>query len=542
VLPFRRTPANILARGLEYSPAGLVKGLTYDLAKVKSGDMTAAEAIDNISAGLTGTGLVALGYFLAQAGLISGGGSGNEEKDQMEDLMGGQNYALSVGDKNYTLDWLAPEAMPFFVGVELFNLLTDKTEGSGRTLNDITEAMKSISEPMMEMSMLSGVQDLLESISYSDKPIWGIISSAATNYATQLIPTILGQIERVGENERQTTYINRDGILTNNLQYTIGKAMNKTPGEFSQIPYIDAWGRTEDSGTTGGKVVNNMLAPYYSSERVETEADKEIMRLLDAGYTGVAPDRVKQSYEVTYKDNPEDKDAPNQSRYMTADEYVEFSKIKGQTSLDIVSEMIGTDLYSKMTDEEKANAIKLAYEYANHIASSKITDGKHVMDKKHELAQTADKELGVSEAEYLLLCEKYGTESVNGDNVRKAYNDGMEVEDFLSYTTGKKAYNTDGKQGCTTKETSAAIKGSGLSRDEQTTLWLIENPEWGEKAADAGVSASVYVDFKVATIGKSKKEDILKAINRMGISKAQKDKLYYAAGYAESKIAEAPWR
>jgi hypothetical protein len=131
---------------------------------------------------------------------------------------------------------------------------------------------------------------------------------------------------------------------------------------------------------------------------------------------------------------------------------------------------------------------------------------------------------------------------VNGDNVRKAYNDGMEVEDFLSYTTGKKAYNTDGKQGYTTKETSAAIKGSGLSRDEQTTLWLIENPEWGEKAADAGVSASVYVDFKVATIGKSKKEDILKAINRMGISKAQKDKLYYAAGYAESKIAEAPWR
>ena len=31
VLPFKRTPANILVRGMEYSPAGLAKPLTYDL-------------------------------------------------------------------------------------------------------------------------------------------------------------------------------------------------------------------------------------------------------------------------------------------------------------------------------------------------------------------------------------------------------------------------------------------------------------------------------------------------------------------------------
>ena len=38
ILPFRKTPANILARGLEYSPAGIIKSLTYDLHKVKQGE------------------------------------------------------------------------------------------------------------------------------------------------------------------------------------------------------------------------------------------------------------------------------------------------------------------------------------------------------------------------------------------------------------------------------------------------------------------------------------------------------------------------
>lgn len=40
VLPFKRTPANILVRGAEYSPLGLAKALTYDLRQVQQGKMT----------------------------------------------------------------------------------------------------------------------------------------------------------------------------------------------------------------------------------------------------------------------------------------------------------------------------------------------------------------------------------------------------------------------------------------------------------------------------------------------------------------------
>ena len=547
VLPFRRTPANILARGLEYSPAGLVKGLTADLVKVHKGEMTAAEAIDNISAGLTGTALVAFGFFLAKQGRVTGGESGSEEEKEMRDLTGGQNYAITFGDKNFTLDWLAPEAMPFFVGVELYNQLADKDNGTGRAMEDGWKAIGSIAAPVMEMSMLSGVQDLLESISYADgiEMIPAILSTAATNYVSQAFPTLFGQIERVGEKERQTTFVDRTSMLTNDMQYTLGKVMNKAPGEFQQIPYIDAWGRTEESGTAGEKIVGNMLAPWYSSKENVTEADKEIMRLLDAGYTGVAPDRVSQSYKVTYKDDPKNEEEDSKSRLMTADEYVEFATIKGQTAHEIVSEMIESDYYKGMSDEMKAEAIKKAYEFANHLASNEITDGHHVADPYVELAQKAKEELGLTEAEYLLLYKEFGGALMNGEKVREAYASGINVTDYLNYGSTKSQYDAKDNNSYTIAETAKAIQGSGMSKEEQTMLWLIEKPDWGEKAAEIGVSPSVYVDVKVAingvegdkdakgnTISGSKKTKIVAIMNKMGVSSSDQKKILESMGFS----------
>ena len=40
--------------------------------EVRKGKMTGAEAINKIAKGITGTGLVILGYVLAHAGLIAG--------------------------------------------------------------------------------------------------------------------------------------------------------------------------------------------------------------------------------------------------------------------------------------------------------------------------------------------------------------------------------------------------------------------------------------------------------------------------------------
>ncbi len=76
--------------------------------------------------------------------------------------------------------------------------------------------------------------------------------------------------------------------------------------------------------------------------------------------------------------------------------------------------------------------------------------------------------------------------------------------------------------------------------------------EFGEPA---GIDLDVFIDFKQQTAGiegdkdkngntidGTKKAKIMAVIDSLPLTKAQKDALYYASGYKESTIREAPWR
>ena len=68
--------------------------------------------------------------------------------------------------------------------------------------------------------------------------------------------------------------------------------------------------------------------------------------------------------------------------------------------------------------------------------------------------------------------------------------------------------------------------------------------EYYEEIESSGISMDVFFEYRnqVKSItGKGKKENRLAVINSMPISDAQKDALYYAEGWAKSKIYEAPW-
>ena len=65
-----------------------------------------------------------------------------------------------------------------------------------------------------------------------------------------------------------------------------------------------------------------------------------------------------------------------------------------------------------------------------------------------------------------------------------------------------------------------------------------------DKVADSGISIEVYMDYrdKVSSItGEGKKERRMAIINSLPISSAQKDALYYAEGWSEKNLYEAPW-
>jgi hypothetical protein len=62
--------------------------------------------------------------------------------------------------------------------------------------------------------------------------------------------------------------------------------------------------------------------------------------------------------------------------------------------------------------------------------------------------------------------------------------------------------------------------------------------------SDAGISIEVFVDYRnkvKGMTGETKKQDRMAVINSLPISTSQKDALYYAEGWAASKLHEAPW-
>lgn len=380
VLPFKKTPANILVRGVEYSPIGLAKGLTYDLAQVRNGNKTAAEAIDNIAAGLTGTGLLALGGLMFAKGLISAGSTGDDKQDDFNDLRGAQSYALQIGDKSYTLDWLAPEALPFFVGVELKNAYDQR---EGLNFFQFLDVLKNVADPMLEMSMLQSLNDTIDNIKFSDNGLGAIVSNVLTNYLTQFLPTLGGQIERTGETTRQSTFYDPNSPLPKSLQKLIGKTLNKVPGlEYNQIDYLDAWGRTEETGTPLERFFRNFLSPGYSSTWNSSSMENELQRLYDAGYTDVFPSSVKQSADFM-------------GGKMTADQWSARQKTQGQEAYRILTQFMQTDTYKNMSDDDKARYIETVYDYANGIGKIAAGEPAEKEAKWIQSAQAGKEKVGL---------------------------------------------------------------------------------------------------------------------------------------------------
>lgn len=377
VLPFKKTPANILARGVEYSPLGFLTSIAAYAKEVRRSGITVDERqaagiklMDGLSAGLTGTGLMALGFLMAGQGWLRGHGSDDDKERRQEEANGHQAYSLEVGGVSVTLDWVAPEALPVFAGANLYEIASSMKNGdweNGPQMKDYIKAITQLSDPMVEMSMLSGVADVIQSTAYAknqdESVLAAILKSAATSYVTQALPTLFGQIERVSEDRRYTPFIDKTDFLSTDLQRTVSKASSKIPGwDYNQVPYIDAWGREEESGTLLKRAGHNFLNPAYTSKIKEGPLEKELMRVYKkTGDGGCFPSRADAFFKVN-----------GENRYLNQREYLDYARKKGKWSREYVQALIDSRAYKRLSDEEKAEALADAYALANAQAKKAV--------------------------------------------------------------------------------------------------------------------------------------------------------------------------
>ena len=357
LVPFAKTPVNILRRSIEYSPVGLLQGFGKIVKASKAKDGVAmAQAIDRLAAGMTGTGIVGLGYMLAKSGILTTE-IGKDKEGKLKKGTGEQDYSIKLGDDgSYTLDWFAPIALPLFAGAEFANAGGD--DPAVTVLDVIGRAVN----PVAEMSMLQGITQLLQNASGftsqgAGETVVNVLTSLATNYFTQIVPTSFGQLARTIDPVQRSTKSTAKSASVRKLEQTGRSIVAKVPWASKLLePKLDQWGNPVLNGKTkGGRIIQNFLSMGYWKDNNATPVDKEILRLGEA----LGDDEKNQVFPSaldgsTLKFNGKDV-------RLSAKDVTKYNKTVGKESYKAVEKLMSTSEYQKMSDSDKAKALADAY-------------------------------------------------------------------------------------------------------------------------------------------------------------------------------------
>lgn len=467
LLPFTKTPANILKTSLEYNPVG---GIVEAVYRGKTGKGSAAVA-DALAKGTVGSGVIGLGWWMADAGLVQG--SVDEETGKYNETLGTQAYSITIpGQGSYTIDWASPAAVPFLIGANLSQEgadLEDVLENPEKFSGQFADIMLKALDPVSEMSLLSGVEDTLNAVRYSDdSALLGIGKDLATSYAQQFIPTVFGQVSRAIDPTRRSTYGGGDTQSERDNSYLLRSTLNKIPGLSEDAePYIDQWGRTEDSldgtgqdaGGTAKRLLYNMFSPGYYSEENVTPVDSYIQNLYDqTGDSGVIPELAPNYIDKGGK------------QYFTPEQKTTYATTSGQLSYSMLDELQINPAFTGLSESDQAEIVKDVYSLAKKVGASSAIPSLDYSDNKEFNVYQSSGETGA--VNYLLA---------------KNASDNARAQKQTS-TGNEKASLTDAEEW-------NAISGSGLSEEDAVSTYLSMNDDEKASGIYAQYGSSATADW-----------------------------------------------
>ena len=394
---------------------------------------------------------------------MANGSLGEYNKEyKWKQLLGQQDYALNVDDYSITLDWAAPISMPFFVGVELGTKLLEE-KGN---VWDAIESLSQIYEPVLEMSMLSGIQSLFDFSNGDSKDLVSFMGNAAQNLTSQYIPTILGQTARTAVDERKIALSTAENKMQRNTEKYIDKLENKIPGlTNTNESYVDMFGRTEKKESAADYIeagLENFLSPAYvqkaNKNKVETELER-MRQALGAEGKEILPTDYSYNYDIRY--NGED-------IRMTEEQFTKYKKVRGKAAYDGLEKLFDSSKYKLMSTNEKKKAIKDVYDKAAEDAKkSTVISMGIATETEYKYSLLSENAKATVDA-----MKKKGIPAktaVNAYETQKAYGSGTEKALALM----KKGYNNQVIKGLdisnTQIEKARALQNAGISISKLTT-------------------------------------------------------------------------
>lgn len=177
--PFVRTPTNVAKAAYDYSPAGFATTIVKKLKNNQSVDQR--QLSESFGRTTVGSAIIALGYMLAQNGLVSGASSDKETVRSQKELENEGYNSIMINGQWHKLDRLSPIGNLLILGAEAYKNGGNVWATAGGGLKSLTQ-----------QSFLQGLAGGLKALNEPDR----FAESYVENTLSSTIPTIFSDIAR----------------------------------------------------------------------------------------------------------------------------------------------------------------------------------------------------------------------------------------------------------------------------------------------------------------------------------------------------------
>lgn len=364
ILKYPKTPGNLLARGIDYSPAGIVKGI-INIAQGRQ-----EQAVNSLARGAVGTGgIIGAGAVLGSLGIITEKPEADKDLRDLQKQSGQGGYQINMsalkrfilsgfdknaaqlqeGDMLASYDWAQPTAIPLSMGAAI-GRKENVAKGASQSLDSLAEGVNTLAE----QPLVKGVQDF-----FGGNPNQGAVDklmNTAKGMPASFIPTLSSQVNQLIDNTARSTYD------PSAAKQSVNMVKAKIPGLAQTLkPQVDALGNNKERYQGGSNnPFNVFLNPAFVSKYKPSEEAKLALDIYNrSGETKQAP-RVMST---TQKVNGENiKLTPKQNE--------DFQRYVGQSTTRYFKELEKDPKFKSLSDEEKANTI--SSELSNIVKAGKI--------------------------------------------------------------------------------------------------------------------------------------------------------------------------
>nr|WP_314530886.1 hypothetical protein [uncultured Pseudomonas sp.] len=313
VIPFVRTPLNVLERAWKGSPLGLVTpGVWRD---IRAGGATQEAAISKM---MTGTQIMIGAGLLAQAGYLSGSGPDDEKERTAWLAAGNQPYSVKVGNTWHGINRLDPFAMWAGSVADLVQTDWKNKDAEQRAL----KLVSTFADNIVSKTWMSGVEGLSQALADPER----YMGSYLQRTGASLLQPYAGLS---GIAARQDPYARKPDSLLEAIKV-------RTPGLRESVPVrLDSWGGPIANNRQGDTLFN-ALAPM-----THVEASDDPVR-LEAARIGWAPGKAQDHFTV------------KKQRYdLSAENFAEFNELAGKLMHMSVQRAMKSKGWAALGDDEK---------------------------------------------------------------------------------------------------------------------------------------------------------------------------------------------